>query len=84
MSTEKVSLSLNTDLLRKARQMAGRRGLSALVNDALRVRVQQEQLRSLLDEMDSEYGPVPPKELERARKLWPDRPVKKRKAHRRA
>ena len=81
MSMEKVSLSLNADLLRKARRIAGRRGLSALVNDALRVRVQQEQLRSLLDEMDAEYGPVPAKELERARKLWPDGPIKKRKAH---
>jgi hypothetical protein len=78
MSVEKVSLSLDTQIVHKARQIAGRRGLSALVNDALRIRLQQERLRGLLDEMDDELGPVPPEEIEDARKTWPGRSAKKR------
>ena len=80
MSVEKVSLSLDAEIVDKARQIAGRRGLSALVNDALRIRLQQERLRRLLAEMDAEYGPVPPEEIEDARKTWPDPPVKKGKS----
>ena len=72
MPAEKVSLSLDSAVLRKARQVAGRRGLSALVNEALRVRLQHERLRALLADMDSEFGPVPAAEMERARNTWPD------------
>ncbi len=71
MALEKISLSLDAQILEKARQIAGRRGLSALVNDALRIRLQQERLRRLLAEMDDEFGPVPPEEIEDARKTWP-------------
>jgi Arc/MetJ family transcription regulator len=80
MAIEKVSLSLDADLVGKARKVAGPRGLSALVNDALRIRLQQERLRSLLDDMDAEFGPLSPEDLERARKTWPDAPARKAKS----
>jgi hypothetical protein len=70
---EKVSLSLDAAILAEARKVAGRRGLSALVNDALRIKLQHERLARLLGEMDNEFGPVPEAELERARKKWPAR-----------
>jgi hypothetical protein len=82
MAVEKVSLSLDIDLVTKARQVAGRRGLSALVNDALRIRLQHERLRALLAEQDVEYGPVPAQELARARAKWPERGTAKRKSRR--
>ena len=72
MPVEKVSLSLDREIVDKARRIAGPRGLSALVNDALRLRLQQERLRALLAEMDAEYGPVRPEDMEDARKAWPD------------
>ncbi len=84
MSVEKVSLSLDPKIVNQARQIAGHRGLSALVNDALRIRLQQERLRRLLDEMDDEFGPVPLEEIEDARKTWPDPPGKKGKSRRSA
>ena len=71
MATEKVSLSLDADLVAQARRAAGRRGLSALVNDGLRIRLQHERLRAPLAAMDSELGTVPPAELKRARRAWP-------------
>lgn len=77
---EKVSLSLDPALLAEARRVAGRRGLSALVNDALRIKLQHERLRRLLAELDTEFGSVPEKELERARKVWPGRSRSRRAA----
>jgi hypothetical protein len=58
VTVEKVSLSLDPDLVAEARELSGRGGLSALVNDALRVRLQQLRIGRLLDEMDAEFGPV--------------------------
>lgn len=72
MTIEKVSLSLDAELVARARQVAGHRGLSALVNDALRIKLQHERLRALLAEMDAEFGPVPAAELDRARATWPE------------
>ncbi len=80
MAVEKVSLSLDADLIGQARRVAGRRGLSALVNDALRIKLQHERLRALLTEMDAEFGPVPVAELARARSAWLERVAGKRKS----
>lgn len=77
---EKVSLSLDGALLAEARQVAGPRGLSALVNEALRLKLQHERLRRLLGEMDREFGPVPASEMERARRAWPARKRRTRRA----
>jgi len=82
MAVEKVSLSLDVDLVAQARRVAGRRGLSALVNDALRIKLQHERLRALLVDMDAEYGPVPARELARARAQWPERGIGGRKSRR--
>ena len=71
MAIEKVSLRLDAELVAKARRAAGPRGLSALVNDALRIKLQHERLRTLLGDMDAEFGPVPVEELDRARATWP-------------
>ena len=40
---------------------------------ALRIKLQHERLRALLAQMDAEFGPVPAKDLERARTTWPAR-----------
>lgn len=77
---EKVSLSLDAAILAEARKVAGRRGLSALVNDALRIKLQHERLGRVLAEMDSEFGAVPEAELERARKAWPSARKRSRRA----
>lgn len=84
MAIEKVSLSLDADLVARARQVAGHRGLSALVNDALRIKLQHERLRALLTEMDAEFGPVPAEELDRARAAWPEHGGARRKPRRSA
>jgi len=84
MPVEKVSLSLDAGLVARARRVAGHRGLSALVNEALRIKLQHERLRAVLAEMDAEFGPVPAEELDRARGAWPVRNAAKRKPRRSA
>jgi hypothetical protein len=72
MTVTKVSLSLDKELVEQARALAGARGLSGLVNEALRVQLQHERIRRLLDEMDDEYGPVPEHVIEEVRQEWPE------------
>jgi len=74
MTVAKVSLSLEPELVAEARELAGRGGLSALVNDALRVRLQHLRVTRLLDEMDAEYGPVPAEVKEEVARRWPEAP----------
>ena len=84
MAVTKVSLSLDRDLVEQARTLAGSRGLSALVNEALRVQLQHERIRRLLDEMDDEYGPVPEHVMEEVCREWPDQSVAEPSSHRSA
>jgi hypothetical protein len=71
VASAKISVSVDADLLSEARELAGRRGLSALINDALRVRLQQARVSRLLDEMDQEYGPVPAAIEDEVSRAWP-------------
>lgn len=70
MAVEKVSLSLDPELVAEARELAGRRGLSSLVNDALRLRLQHLRVGRLLDEMDAEFGPVPDEVVAGVEREW--------------
>lgn len=54
------------------------------MNDALRIRLQRERLRTLLADMDAEFGPVPEEEMENARDPWPDPPATRKRRPRRA
>jgi hypothetical protein len=84
MPVEKVSLSLDAELVARARSVAGHRGLSALVNDAIRIKLQHERLRAVLAAMDAEFGSIPAKELNRARVTWPQHGAARRTSRRSA
>lgn len=71
MATEKVSLTLDEELVGEARQSVGSRGLSGYVNRALRNQLQHDRLTKLLGEFDAESGPVDPELMEEVRRLWP-------------
>ena len=70
MAVSKVSLSIEEDVLAEARERAGRRELSAYVNEALQRQLQHDRLGELPAEMETESGPIPPELLEEARELW--------------
>ena len=72
MPAEKISVSVDTDVLAAARPLAERRGgLSALVTDALARQVQLERMRVLLVGDAADFGDVD-EDLRRAvRAAWP-------------
>jgi Arc/MetJ family transcription regulator len=66
----KVSLTLDADLVREARERVGPREFSAYVNAALRQRLQHDRLAEFLSAADEEAGPVPEQDIEDARKWF--------------
>ena len=62
MKTTKISVTLDTDLLEQARAFA-RGNLSRYLNEALRDKLRNENLRVLLDEYEAEHGPITEEEL---------------------
>ena len=71
MRTEKVSLTLDGQLLTEARQVVGTRGLSGYVNRALGHQLQHDRLAGLLAELEKEHGPIDPEVQEEVRRRWP-------------
>jgi len=71
MRTEKVSLSLEEDLLAEAREAVGTRRLSSYVNRALRNQLQHDRIAGLLTELEQEHGPIDPQVMEEVRQEWP-------------
>jgi Arc/MetJ family transcription regulator len=71
MPTEKVSLTLDEELLSEARDAVGSRGLSRYVNRALRHQLQHDRLGTLLEELEREHGPIDPQVMEEVRRRWP-------------
>lgn len=57
MTTDKLSATVDAELLREARARAGPRGLSAFVAGAIRHELDRASLRELLDELADELGP---------------------------
>jgi hypothetical protein len=70
MATEKVSLSLDEELVAEAREIVGARGLSGYVNLALSHQLQQDRLSGLLAEFVQEHGPIDPQMMEEVRQEW--------------
>ena len=74
MAKEKVTLTLDTDVLRELRETVGARSLSATVEVALRdylARVRHlHAVDKWLAEMEREHGPIPPKTLDWAAQVF--------------
>jgi Arc/MetJ family transcription regulator len=81
MATEKVSLTLDEELVAEAREAVGSRGLSSYVNRALRHQLQHDRLAGLLAELEQEHGPVEPGAIEEVRRAWPAPEGKSEKLH---
>jgi hypothetical protein len=69
--TEKVSVSLPTDLTSDVRNRVGSRGFSGYVTRAVRRQVERDNLDALLAEMEASNGPVPSDMLAAVEALWP-------------
>ncbi|HEX5501851.1 MAG TPA: hypothetical protein VFW96_04480 [Thermomicrobiales bacterium] len=72
MALEKLSIAFDADVAEEARRRAGPRGLSRLVNAAVRQYLQALRLREFEDELAAEYGPIPEEITRKAAEIeWP-------------
>jgi hypothetical protein len=74
MPTEKVSLTLDPELLKEARATVGGRGLSGYVNHALQRQLQRDRIARHLTEFEKEHGSFDPEMVEEVRSSWPATP----------
>jgi len=56
---EKVSLSLDRDLVAEVRRRVGKRELSSFLNEALERRLQTDAITQYLGEVEKARGPIP-------------------------
>jgi post-segregation antitoxin (ccd killing protein) len=71
--TDKMSVTIPSDLAAELRARAGRGNVSAYVTDALVRQLEHDRLGDLLSELAEEHGPVTEEELAQARAEWTDR-----------
>ncbi|HEY3556074.1 MAG TPA: hypothetical protein VGL05_01350 [Kribbella sp.] len=70
--TDKLSVTIPTDLAEELRSRAGRGNVSAYVTHALVRQLEHDRLGDLLSELAAVHGPVTDEELARARAEWPE------------
>ncbi len=69
---QKVSVSMPSELVEAIRAETGAGGFSRYVTDAAQRRLRRDGLRKLLDELETEYGPVDEEGVREAMAEWPD------------
>jgi hypothetical protein len=69
---QKVSVSMPEDLATAIRERIGPGGFSRYVTEAVERRFRHDRLGDLLDELDTEFGPVSPEIMQWAERQWPD------------
>ncbi|WP_112242322.1 CopG family transcriptional regulator [Kribbella monticola] len=70
--TDKMSVTIPSDLAAELRQRAGRGNVSAYVTDALVRQLEHDRLGDLVTELAEVHGPVTEEELAAARAEWSD------------
>jgi Arc/MetJ family transcription regulator len=80
MSTEKVSLTLDDNLVQQARATVGTKSLSGYVNEALRRQLQRDRLIAFLDAADAQSGPISDELMEEVRHSWPERAARRKRS----
>jgi hypothetical protein len=81
MPTEKVSLSLDAEVVAEARAASGG-NLSAYVNEALEARRRNQRLREYLDDIKPEFEPLDPEEEARVIREYDEAREQSRAANR--
>ena len=67
---EKVSLTLDRQLVQEIREQFGGRALSTSINELLYASLAQQRLAQLVQEMEQESGPPAPEAYERVLAQW--------------
>ncbi len=56
MATEKLSATVDAELIAQVRGRVGRRGVSRFINQALAEKLQRERVLAVLDALEEEHG----------------------------
>ena len=59
MAHERLSISVDPELLEEARQRAGQGSMSKFMNEALKYYLQALHIREVEAELKAKYGPIP-------------------------
>jgi Arc/MetJ-type ribon-helix-helix transcriptional regulator len=68
----KVSVSMPEELAEAVRTRTGAGGFSRYVSEAVQREIRHDLLGELIEELEAEYGPVPPEVREQTRREWSD------------
>jgi hypothetical protein len=68
----KVSVSMPEELAEAVRARTGSGGFSRYVTDAVDREIRHDLLGELIEELEAEYGPVPPEIRAQTRRMWPN------------
>jgi hypothetical protein len=71
MAVTKWSVSVEQELAARVESRVGDRGLSGFVARAVEHELERDLLDEYLDELDAEFGPVPPELIESIDEQWP-------------
>jgi len=71
MPVSKWSVSVEQGLAARVEAHVGERGLSGFVARAVEHELERDLLGELLEELDAEFGPVPPELVEQVDEQWP-------------
>jgi len=71
VSMKKVSVTINEDVLARARELVGARGLSHYLSEALRLHIQHDSIGAWLAEAEARAGPIPDEIRAEAQLYWP-------------
>ena len=71
MAVRKWSVSVDEELASRVEEHVGHRGLSGFVAQAVEHELERDALGAYLDELDDEFGAVPPELIEHYDALWP-------------
>lgn len=71
MAVTKWSVSVEQTLARRVESRVGDRGLSGFVARAVEHELERDLLDEYLDELDTEFGPIPEGLVESVDDVWP-------------
>lgn len=70
MAAQRITITVDEDVLNELKSRVGPGEVSAYVVEALRARLQRDPIIELLDKLDEMYGPLSEEELELGRREW--------------
>jgi putative antitoxin of VapBC-like toxin-antitoxin system len=72
MAMTKRSVALEEEVVEEAVALAGKRGFSRLVNEALKLYLQRQRIEAFEEELAKKYGPISPEVKAWGEKIeWP-------------